>query len=68
MNIEISEAEISTRVYGETISYFSQGGDSLNRETAKECLSQILTNAYNLQYDEVKAQVDARFEGLWNSA
>lgn len=53
---EIQDAEIRQRVTNNTISYFGKGEGTavvFDKAAARECLSQILTNAYGQPYGEV---------------
>lgn len=69
MNKTVCENEMRQRITSDTIDYFTRtdGGIKIqDRITARNCLSQILTNACNIPYEEVNSKLNANFDVIWN--
>jgi len=71
MNSTVSENEMRQRITNSTIDYFTRvdGGIKMqDKITARHCLSQILTNACNVPFEEVHQKLNATFDVIWNGA
>lgn len=68
----VNDADLRQRVTTSTIEYFAQttegGVVTFDRNAARQCLSQILTNAYGIPYEEVQTKLNASFDANWNGA
>jgi len=66
---EVGDAELRQRITNNTISYFGRGDGTniiFDKNTTRQCLSQILTNAYGQSYEEVRNNLAASFDSQWN--